>query len=288
MHFLSFLLTALLIVTLANAQSVAPSPSNATNTTELTSLTPATAISDPPSSVPLQSESDIPSSAPTLAPESRACESQINVYQSCLNSTMSLEDVNNCDDCVAASFPDPTKGCPLFQSSICTALTRDCNCGECTADIETYIDCALVEAGRDECELECSYDTCDAVQFQFTSCMEESGFTVDGITACVDCTRNALNNGGPVSSCEEATDRVCPAIATDCGCGSCRAELQTYMGCDAVGKEIPSNCSLDCGLESVNGDQTDRTPAPADTETSGDVLISAISSMLLVGLSFML
>jgi hypothetical protein len=192
------------------------------------------------------------------------------VFRECLNTTLSIDEAEQCDDCVAASFPQPNQVCELFQSSVCTALTRDCNCGECSADIESYIDCALEEAGRESCALGCNYDTCDAFQFQFTSCMTESGFTDDGIAACVDCSHNALSNGGPIDSCEEASGRLCPAIVSDCGCGSCRAELELYLNCDTVGKEVPANCTLDCGLASGStNDRIDDGVPPSQESSSG-------------------
>jgi hypothetical protein len=260
---------------------MAPPSRNATAIQAPTSAQGSIA-SDPPSYVPL-SVSDPPSLAPTFGTGAQHCAEQENVYRKCLNSTMSLVKAGKCDKCVAASFPAPNNVCPFFQSSVCTALTRACDCGNCSTDIESYIDCALVEAGRKSCKLGCSYDTCDAVLFQFTSCMVETGFTDGQIAACMNCTRNALSNGGPVQSCKEATGRVCPAIATGCRCGKCRAQLETYMSCDTTGKEIPFNCAINCvGLASATDDGTGGTTPQF---TSGVTVLSMRLSMAVLGLT---
>jgi hypothetical protein len=254
-----------------------------TATTDMPTVAPSiiSISSDPPSLL----LSDLPSSLPSASEQ--LCAEYIAEFKTCLNKTMSFDDAELCDDCVAGFFPEKGSVCPVYQSSICTALTRECNCGECSPGIETYIDCALAEAGRDDCSLSCNYDTCDAEKFQFTTCMEEEGYTADGIVSCEVCTRNALSSDGVIDNCLDANGLICPAIRSDCDCGSCHEQLQLYMNCDTVGKEIPSTCTIDCELENMADSGTDdRAGGPSGT--SGVFVGSSLLSTALFGFTFFL
>lgn len=94
-------------------------------------------------------------------------------------------------------------------------------------------------------------------------------------TNCESCVTEALQGSGlgsgqDVPSCSAINSAICPALASDseCGCGTCADEIETYLACQV--DAATAGCELDCGT--VNGEGSGPTAASgptAPTPTSG-------------------
>jgi len=156
----------------------------------------------------------------------------------------------SCTDCLVAAeapfYNDTIEGLPciLFDSTMCAAIQNECDCSPCQEEIEDFYACFILEDWPgNSCNFDCSSDPCVSKLTSMNACLE------GGPNSCRDCINSAYNALAEKSNldCNDFVTDLCPAVESDCDCGTCRDEIEVYYNCmmhDAV-----NGCNdLDCGL----------------------------------------
>jgi len=108
-----------------------------------------------PTSSPNLSTAPTPAltTAPTPAP-TPICPAQAIAMQQCFTDSLGDELGRICDQCVADNIPGSATSCQDLSDQMCFGINI-CPCGDCKADIATYIDCVFLDVVG--CGINCGF-----------------------------------------------------------------------------------------------------------------------------------
>lgn len=158
--------------------------------------------------------------------------------QECFSNNLDETQINECNSCVANSFPAPTDDCNSVTSDVCDSIVT-CPCDPCQGEIESLLDCAFQESVG--CSLECDFaPDCNNVQTNLQECMD-SHLSPDAAQSCNTCISESIPSPDE-TDCSVFDSVLCPNLAT-CGCEPCGQAIEDLLNCAFVES---NQCQLDC------------------------------------------
>jgi hypothetical protein len=169
------------------------------------------------------------SDQPTNTEPTDDCSSELDLASQCVSSMSSGEACAGCFNSVLEGLPDVIP-CLSFESEMCSAIDT-CGCTACKDELLDLLSCQAVNCDP----LDCLEEPTEPVVCASEG--EISGECISGIASssiCVNCLNSAADAIGDSFSCVEYTTGMCPAIATECDCGSCRLLIQDVSACSST------------------------------------------------------
>ena len=86
------------------------------------------------------------------------CPAQFDSYKTCVLEELPEAQVSACDDCrlqASNRIPSNVQDCTVVQDIFCHAI-QTCDCGNCRAPLQDYLDCDVSKRWFGECNVDCS------------------------------------------------------------------------------------------------------------------------------------
>jgi hypothetical protein len=158
---------------------------------------------------------------PTATP-SFECSVQWDTTVQCVSGTSLGESCLACINEIHQGFEGNPTTCSLYEDQMCSGFDS-CGCTACKAELANYFSCFLLGS----CDpIECA-STETPCSYSFT--LVRDCINTTSKSACIDCLNNAqdaMNQGKETINCLEYSDGMCPAISTECDCGTCRQVIE--------------------------------------------------------------
>jgi hypothetical protein len=127
-------------------------------------------------------------------------------------------DCGSCIDEVYSRIKDNATTCAFFVNNMCAGFDA-CGCTPCQDELEKVYGRNVIDnCGPLDCSNYPIENPCTYALSLFQDCL-------NGTSTCVECLNNAqdaVNTGKEPRTCLDFSVGMCPAIATECECGTCR------------------------------------------------------------------